>query len=159
MENDREDLSEVEEFRARIVEAHGDGAHVPYLTGIYEQLGAATYAEKIGAHETALIDLCRKHRRISLWPMPDGNIIVLAAPKNPKVAHNLINATKDDKLDHAVELEKYALNCVVYPVTAEGKPDRATVKRYLTELPFLGGKMAARAIELAGGEITELGKA
>jgi hypothetical protein len=159
MEQDREDLSEVEEFREHIIEAHGDGPHIAYLVGVFEQLGAEGYTDKIAAYESKLVELLRAHGEIGAWPTPGNGLVVVAAPKNPKTYQNLVNALQDDKIDKAVELEKFALNCVVYPVTAEGKPDRAAVKRIFAAKPAFALKVAGRAQELAGSDIVELGKA
>lgn len=89
---------------------------------------------------------------IGAWHVPGFGLVAVAAPKNPKDFHKLVNDLKNDKTDSAIALERFAIVCVVEPT------DRAEVKEIFRARPAFALKAAAKAQELAGADVEELGK-
>ncbi len=78
-------------------------------------------------------------------------LLIVAAPQNPKLFHALVNALQNEKLDRAVELERFALNCVVVP-------EMPRTKEIFKKQPAFALAVAGKAQDLAGAGFDELGK-
>lgn len=108
-------------------------------------------------HESLLEQLRQEHGEVAGW-VAEGQFVAIAGPKNPNSYKKLVNTLKNDKADGATALETFALECVVYPAKADGTPDREAVKKIFGKKPAFALSVAARAQQLAGSDIEELGK-
>ncbi len=93
-----------------------------------------------------------KHgKRIAVYKDPDFGRVVISAKGKRKQYQRLVNALQEKGQDSAVALENFALDCVV-------EPSRQEAKNIFEEYPALATRASARASELAGGAVKELGK-
>lgn len=104
-------------------------------------------------HQVLLDGLRAKYDEIAIFQAPKGfdGLVVIAAPKNPKVFQSFVNQVSKENVDKAVATENFALSCVVHP-------DRESVKAIFVKKPAFALKVAGRAQELAGSDTKELGK-
>lgn len=121
-----------------------------------EQQNVQTAADLSEEHQKVIADATAKHgRKIAYWYDEDFGLVVVAKPVGSQGKanyHRLVNELQDADVDKAVALETFALACVVYP-----KRDEA--KKIFEDNPAFALKAAARAQQLAGSQVKELGKA
>ncbi len=87
---------------------------------------------------------------IAYWEIEEGKLFVIRKPSKAQ-QHKYVNELQKDGLDKALLAEQYALACVVHPVKTEAQ-------KIFDELPVFSITVNARAQELAGAGVRELGK-
>jgi hypothetical protein len=94
-------------------------------------------------------------KKIAFWYDEDFGLVVIARQRgvNGEANYNrLVNELQDPEQDKAIALKTFALSCVVHPARDEAK-------KIFENNPAFGLKVAARAQQLAGSQVKELGKA
>lgn len=111
-------------------------------------------AQRLEREDAAkMAELRVKHgKHIAVFEDEEFGRIVLSARGKRKEYQALVNSLQDDGADNAIAMEQFALDCVA-------EPSRIEAQKIFKDWPALASRAAARAMELAGGTVRELGKA
>ena len=101
--------------------------------------------------EKLLAELREKHGRIAAFDVPGHGLVVIKAPSQPEY-ERFVDTLAGDKGSKAQAMRTLALASTVYP-------ERKEAQAIFAANPVLPAKLAARAQELGGSEIQELGNA
>ncbi len=103
--------------------------------------------------DRALLDsLAAQYGEIAPFEVPGFGLVVIKSPEFGDFDRLVDKLAKSDKNTSASSaMREFALSCVVHP-------ERSKAKEILQKKPALVAKLGARAQELAGADIEELGK-
>jgi len=120
-----------------------------------EQQDVQTAADLTEEDQKVIADATAKHgRKVAYWFDEDFGLVVVAKPigaQGKANYHRLVNELQDPDVNKALALEQFALACVFYPTREEAK-------KIFEDNPAFALKAAARAQQLAGSQVKELGK-
>lgn len=112
-----------------------------------------TAGDPLEARFPELAKLREQHKgRVHAFEADEFGLVVVAKPRNKEVYRTYIRELRNDKLDDAVAIEKFAMACVVYP------EDRKRVQSLFDEYPAFAQLVANRGEQLCGLGFRELGK-